>query len=60
MLDAAGRVTALIRVGANGTEMTQETSVYDLAGRLTQKRDALNRLTAFTEHFNPSTGQTTP
>ncbi len=57
--DADGRVKSVVRVGTNGTEIIQETSVYDLAGRLIQKRDALNRLITYSEVYNAGSGQTT-
>ena len=40
--DADGRVKTIVRIGTDATEMTQETNFYDLAGRLTEKRDALS------------------
>ncbi|MFZ5697748.1 MAG: type IV secretion protein Rhs, partial [Pseudomonadota bacterium] len=56
--DADGRVKSVTRIGTDASEMVQETSHYDLAGRLTERRDALNRLTTHVESFNAATGET--
>ena len=47
--DAEGRVLKVIRFGTDATEMVQQTSHYDLAGRVTWSKDALNRQTSFGE-----------
>ena len=57
--DASGRVVAIVRIGSDGSELTQETSVYDLAGRLIETRDALNRRTVYAETYDDATGLTT-
>lgn len=57
--DAADRPLSRVRVGADGTEMIQETNRYDGAGRLQERRDAIGRLTTFNAAFDPVSGETT-
>ena len=57
--DADGRVKSVTRLGTDNSSMVQSTSVYDIAGRLIEQRDALNRLTTFGETFDAGSGQTT-
>lgn len=54
--DAAGRVLTLTRIGQDGTEMVSESSVYDVAGRLVESRDALGRLTRHAEERDVAGG----
>ncbi len=57
--DADSRVKAVSRIGSDNNTMLQSSLTYDFAGRLTESRDALNRLTATNEVFDAPTGQTT-
>jgi len=57
--DADSRVKSVTRIGSDNSEMVLQTSAYDLAGRPTEQRDALSRLTATSEAFDAGTGQTT-
>jgi RHS repeat-associated protein len=57
--DAAGRVTSRVRIGSDASAMTQETNTYDAAGRQTERRDALSRLTTYATSYDSTTGQTT-
>lgn len=57
--DADGRVKTITRIGTDSTEIVLESSMYDLAGRRTERRDARNRPTGYNETFSPTTGQTT-
>ncbi len=57
--DAMGRVRSVVRIGTDGSQMPRETRAYDLAGRLMESSDALNRLTTFTESYDASTGRMT-
>jgi RHS repeat-associated protein len=57
--DADGRVKSVTRIGTDDSEIVQETNQYDLAGRLYERRDALNRLTSTAETFNATTGERT-
>ncbi|MDI1247255.1 MAG: type IV secretion protein Rhs, partial [Lacunisphaera sp.] len=56
---ADGRVKTITRIGSDSSEMIQETNIYDLAGRLTERNDALNRPTGYAEVLNATTGETT-
>ncbi len=58
-LDAEGRVRATVRVGSDGSEVVQETNFYDLAGRLIESRDAMERRMIFSEVYAAVSGQTT-
>jgi RHS repeat-associated protein len=51
--DAAGRAKTVTRVGADNSEIVQQTNTYDPAGRLVETRDALNRPTTILEVFDP-------
>ena len=57
--DADGRVKSVTRIGTDDTEIVQESNTYDLAGRLYERRNALNRLTSTAEAFNATTGERT-
>lgn len=57
--DADGRVKTVTRIGSDGSQITQETNTYDLAGRLIERKDALARVTSFNEAYASSTGETT-
>jgi RHS repeat-associated protein len=57
--DAVGRVKTVTRIGSDSSEMVQETNAYDLAGRLTERKDALNRPTGYAEVHDDDTGHTT-
>jgi len=59
VFDADGRVVSVVRVGTDGSTMTQQSLTYDLAGRLTEARDALGRRTRSVETDDAATGQTT-
>jgi RHS repeat-associated protein len=50
--DPEGRLLARTRIGSDSTEITLETNAYDVAGRRTSTKDALNRQTSFSETFN--------
>lgn len=52
--DAEGRTLSTTRIGTDASEIVQETLKYDPAGRLIERRDALNRLTTTLEEFNPT------
>jgi RHS repeat-associated protein len=57
--DADSRVKSVTRIGSDNSEILQGSSTYDLAGRQTGRRDALNRLTAYAQAFDSGTGHTT-
>lgn len=57
--DADGRVILISRIGTDGSALVQERSTYDLAGRLIERRDALDRVTSFQVVTDSATGQTT-
>ncbi len=57
-LDADGRMTARYRVGSDGSEMLSERVGLDLAGRRTERRDALGRVTRISESFDAASGIT--
>lgn len=50
--DGSGRVLTRTRKGGDGSEIVQETNTYDLAGRQTSSKDAVNPPTYFSEAFN--------
>lgn len=56
--DAAGRVTVLKRKGTDNVEQTVETVVYDVAGRVKQRTDALGKHTYFTYRRVTDAGNT--
>ncbi len=56
VFDAEGRTKAMIRVGTDASEITLASYNYNLAGQLTESRDARNRLTTHSEVFEPVTG----
>lgn len=47
--DADGRILKTIRKGTDNSEITTEESTYDLAGRRTSSKDAINHVTGFAE-----------
>jgi len=55
-LDAEGRITARHRFGSDGTAMRLEARSYDLAGRLVEERDAMDRVTTHQEELQPLPG----
>ena len=57
--DADSRTTSVTRIGTDNSAMVQETDHYDLAGRLTQRLDALNRITGYAEVFDGTSGEMT-
>lgn len=57
--DAEGRVKSMSRVGSDGSEVVQETNLYDGTGRLIETRDAMDRRTLYAENFSQASGQTT-
>lgn len=57
--DAEGRVKTVTRIGTDSSTQLQETNTYDLAGRLTSRKDALDRETLFAETYNNTTGHST-
>jgi len=50
--DGAGRVTSTSRQGTDASTMVLESSVYDTAGRLTARTNALNQPTLFSEFIS--------
>lgn len=52
-LDADGRITARVRRGTDGSEIRVEARRYDLAGRLVEERDAMDRVTMHQEALQP-------
>ena len=48
-LDADGRIVGTVRIGSDGSAIQLNTSVYDLAGRLTYSTNALQYPTTYTE-----------
>jgi len=54
--DAEGRVTARTRIGTDGSEIRLEARRYDLAGRLVEERDAMDRVTMHEEEMQPAPG----
>lgn len=57
--DADGRIKSVTRLGTDASAMMQETNGYDLAGRLTSRKDALNRETTYAETYDSGTGHLT-
>lgn len=55
-LDADGRITARVRRGTDGSEIRVEVRRYDLAGRLVEERDAMDRATMHQEELQPVPG----
>lgn len=55
-LDADGRLTARVRRGTDGSEIRAEARRYDLAGRLVEERDAMDRATMHQEELQPVPG----
>lgn len=53
-LDPNGRLLSRTRIGTDNSSITTESHHYDLAGRLTWSKDALNRQTSFSETFDGS------
>ena len=54
--DAEDRITARVRVGTDGSEIRVEARRYDLAGRLVEERDAMDRVTVHQEELQPVPG----
>jgi len=55
-LDADGRITGRVRRGTDGSEVRVESRRYDLAGRLVEERDAMDRVTMHQEEMQPAPG----
>jgi RHS repeat-associated protein len=53
-LDADGRTVGTVRIGSDSSAIQLNTSVYDLAGRLTYSTNALNYPTTYTESRDSS------
>jgi len=49
--DAEGRVLMVVRIGSDDSEIVQEENIYDLAGRQTSTRKALNHTTSTAETY---------
>lgn len=55
-LDAEGRTTARIRLGSDGSAVRLEARRHDLAGRLVEERDAMDRVTTHRDDLQPIPG----
>jgi RHS repeat-associated protein len=49
VLDAAGNMLQRLRIGSDGTQITQATNNYDTAGRRLSSKDALANVTTYSE-----------
>lgn len=56
VLDPVSRVVQSIRVGSDGSPITQSKSAYDLAGELIAQTNALGGVTTYTRSNDPNTG----
>lgn len=54
LLDTTGRVLRSVRLGSDGSAITNYTAGYDTAGRLTAETNALNSPTLYTNWFDGS------
>ena len=54
--DAEGRIISVTRIGSDDTDIRLSTNLYDLAGRLIEERDAMDRATAHGEEVQPYPG----
>ncbi|MBK8856136.1 MAG: RHS repeat-associated core domain-containing protein [Opitutaceae bacterium] len=54
--DAEGRVISVTRIGSDNSEVRLSTNLYDLAGRLVEERDAMDRPTSHDEEVQPYPG----
>ena len=52
--DAAGRLRSLTRIGADGSQIVQQTNSYDMAGRRLSATDAMNRTTTYSQALDGS------
>jgi RHS repeat-associated protein len=57
--DAAGRVTKQTRIGTDSSRMTLSQTGYDVAGRRTWEKDALEHQTSYAEGFESGLPKTT-
>lgn len=57
VFDANDNVVQSLRIGTDGSKVTNSSSVYDVGGQLVSRTDAMGNVTTFTNYFDGS-GQT--